>query len=146
MGFIFGPMIGGLLGGVDLRLPFYAAAALSLINAAYGYFVVPESLPTERRTAFSLARANPLAALLKLLRHQEIGRLVVVFALSTAVRLRQYGTVLSLVRRAACTDCTAASSWNRPIRPRLLARCNNRSASSIAVASQSAGSCSDSGT
>jgi len=87
LGFIFGPMIGGLLGGVDLRLPFYAAAGLSLLNAAYGYFVVPESLPRERRTAFSLARANPLSALLKLLRHHEIGSLVVVFALIVLAQL-----------------------------------------------------------
>ncbi|HEY7240760.1 MAG TPA: MFS transporter, partial [Burkholderiales bacterium] len=63
LGFIFGPMVGGLLGSIDLRLPFYAAAALSLVNATYGYFVVPESLPAERRRAFSIARANPLAAL-----------------------------------------------------------------------------------
>ena len=87
LGFIFGPMIGGLLGGVDLRFPFYAAACLSLLNAAYGYFVVPESLPRERRTAFSFARANPLAALVKLLRHREVGKLVVVFALVVLANL-----------------------------------------------------------
>ncbi len=87
LGFIFGPMIGGLLGGVDLRLPFYAAAGLSLLNAAYGYFVVPESLPQERRTTFSFARANPLSALLKLLRHQEVGALVLVFALVVLAQL-----------------------------------------------------------
>jgi MFS transporter, DHA1 family, tetracycline resistance protein len=87
LGFIFGPMIGGLLGAADLRLPFYAAAGLSLLNAAYGYFVVPESLPRERRTAFSLSRANPLSALLKLLRHREIGSLVVVFGLVVLAQL-----------------------------------------------------------
>jgi len=87
LGFIFGPMIGGLLGATDLRLPFYAAAALSLVNATYGYLVVPESLARERRTPFSLARANPLAALAKLLRHREIGNLVVVFALIVLAQL-----------------------------------------------------------
>jgi DHA1 family tetracycline resistance protein-like MFS transporter len=81
LGFIFGPMIGGLLGGVDLRLPFFAAAGLSLLNAAYGYFVVPESLSRERRTPFSLVRANPFTALIALARHREIGSLFIVFAL-----------------------------------------------------------------
>jgi MFS transporter, DHA1 family, tetracycline resistance protein len=87
LGFIFGPMVGGLLGSMDLRLPFYAAAGLSLLNAAYGYFMVPESLPRERRAAFSLARANPLAALSRLLRHREVGTLVVVFALVVLAQL-----------------------------------------------------------
>ncbi|HSS69545.1 MAG TPA: MFS transporter [Casimicrobiaceae bacterium] len=87
LGFIFGPMIGGLLGSVDLRLPFYAAAGLSLVNAAYGFFVVPESLPRERRSPFLFARANPFAALLTLGRHPEIGRLVVVFALVVLAQL-----------------------------------------------------------
>jgi MFS transporter, DHA1 family, tetracycline resistance protein len=87
LGFIFGPMIGGLLGAANLRLPFYAAAGLSLVNAAYGYFVVPESLPPERRTAFAIARANPIAALLALVRHREIGSLVAVFALAVLAQL-----------------------------------------------------------
>jgi DHA1 family tetracycline resistance protein-like MFS transporter len=87
LGFIFGPMIGGLLGSADLRLPFYAAAGLSLLNAAYGYLFVPESLPRDRRTAFSLARANPFTALFSLARHREIGSLVVVFALVVLAQL-----------------------------------------------------------
>ena len=87
LGFIFGPMVGGLLGEADLRLPFYAAAGLSLLNAAYGYFFVPESLPRDRRTGFSLARANPFSALVALARHREIGSLVVVFALVVLAQL-----------------------------------------------------------
>jgi DHA1 family tetracycline resistance protein-like MFS transporter len=87
LGFIFGPMIGGLLGATDLRLPFYAAAGLSLINAIYGYLVVPESLPAERRTSFSLRRANPVAALAALVRHHEVGSLVAVFALMILAQL-----------------------------------------------------------
>ena len=87
VGFIVGPMLGGLLGSIDLHLPFFAAGALSLINAAYGYFVVPESLPRERRAAFALARANPFAALLALTRHRGIGSLVVVFALVVLAQL-----------------------------------------------------------
>jgi MFS transporter, DHA1 family, tetracycline resistance protein len=67
LGFVLGPALGGLLGSVDPRLPFWVAAALSLLNAAYGIFVLPESLPPERRRAFEWRRANPLGSL-KLLR------------------------------------------------------------------------------
>ncbi len=87
LGFIVGPMVGGLLGSVDLHLPFFAAGALSLINAVYGYLVVPESLPRDRRAPFALARANPFAALLALARHREIGSLVAVFALIVLAQL-----------------------------------------------------------
>jgi DHA1 family tetracycline resistance protein-like MFS transporter len=61
-GFIAGPAIGGLLGSIDLRLPFWAAAALSLANVAYGVFVLPESLPRERRAPFTWRTANPAGA------------------------------------------------------------------------------------
>ncbi len=68
LGFILGPAAGGLLGSIDPRLPFWVAAGLSLANFCYGYFVLPESLPVERRAAFSWRRANPLASLLWLKR------------------------------------------------------------------------------
>ncbi len=58
LGFIFGPMVGGLLGSVNLHLPFYAAAGLSLVNAVYGFFIVPESLPSDRRSPFSLRQGE----------------------------------------------------------------------------------------
>jgi DHA1 family tetracycline resistance protein-like MFS transporter len=87
LGFIFGPMLGGLLGTIDLHLPFYVAAGLSLINGLYGLIVVPESLPRDRRAAFDLRRANPFAALLALSRQREIGRLVLVFALVVLAQL-----------------------------------------------------------
>jgi DHA1 family tetracycline resistance protein-like MFS transporter len=87
IGFIFGPVIGGLLGSVNLHLPFYAAAGLSLVNAAYGLFILPESLPSDRRSPFSFARANPFSALLTLARHREIGNLVIVFALVVLAQL-----------------------------------------------------------
>jgi DHA1 family tetracycline resistance protein-like MFS transporter len=63
LGFIFGPAIGGLLGGVDPRLPFWVAAAMSLANALYGLFVLPESLPAERRSPFRWKSANPIGAM-----------------------------------------------------------------------------------
>ena len=87
LGFICGPMLGGLLGSINLHLPFYAAAGLALVNGLYGMFVVPESLPRERRAAFAIKRANPFAAFLTLSRHPEIGRLVLVFALSVLAQL-----------------------------------------------------------
>ena len=62
-GFILGPAIGGLLGGVDPRLPFWAAAALSFANTLYGWLILPESLPRERRAPFRWKNANPLGAL-----------------------------------------------------------------------------------
>ena len=71
-GFVFGPAIGGLLGSVDPRLPFWAAAGFSLLNAAYGYFVLPESLAREKRANFSWARANPLGSLKLLRSHHEL--------------------------------------------------------------------------
>ena len=64
VGFLVGPAIGGALGNINLRLPFWAAAALAVCNWLYGYFVLPESLPPERRTtALSWRRANPVGAL-----------------------------------------------------------------------------------
>lgn len=62
LGFIFGPVLGGLMGEIDTRLPFFVAAGLAGINVLYGIFVLPESLPPERRRRFRLSRANPLGA------------------------------------------------------------------------------------
>jgi MFS transporter, DHA1 family, tetracycline resistance protein len=62
-GFVLGPAIGGLLGGLDPRLPFWAAAGLSLANAIYGLLILPESLPHDRRSPFRWKSANPIGAL-----------------------------------------------------------------------------------
>ena len=62
-GFVIGPAVGGLLGQIDLHLPFWVAAVLSLANTLYGFFVLPESLPRERRSAFQWRKANPVGAL-----------------------------------------------------------------------------------
>ncbi len=63
VGFIVGPPVGGLLGAIDLRAPFWGAAVLSLANAAYGFFILPESLPLERRSSFQWRRANPIGSI-----------------------------------------------------------------------------------
>src|SRR2546421_12175033 len=70
-GFILGPAIGGLLGGMDPRLPFWVAAGLSFANTLYGWLILPESLPPERRSPFRWKSANPLGAL-RLLRSNKI--------------------------------------------------------------------------
>ena len=72
IGYIAGPLLGGLLGQISPRFPFWAAAGLALASGLYGFFVLPESLPLERRGKFSLARANPLGALVMLRRHREL--------------------------------------------------------------------------
>jgi DHA1 family tetracycline resistance protein-like MFS transporter len=63
VGFIIGPSLGGLLGGISLRAPFWGAAILSLANATYGFFILPESLPPEQRTAFHWKRATPIGSI-----------------------------------------------------------------------------------
>ncbi len=83
LGFISGPMLGGLLGNTDLRLPFYVAALLGAVNLVYGYFMVPESLPLGQRGPFAWARLNPLGALLRLVRRKDIRGLVIVITLVT---------------------------------------------------------------
>ena len=66
LGFILGPALGGMLGDVGLRVPFIVAGTLTLLNALYGWFVLPESLVRENRRAFSWKRSNPVGALMHL--------------------------------------------------------------------------------
>jgi DHA1 family tetracycline resistance protein-like MFS transporter len=82
LGFVLGPALGGLLGAVDSRLPFWTAAAFCLANAACGYFLLPESLPRERRMSFQWARANPVGSLRLLGTHQQLTGLAGVVFLS----------------------------------------------------------------
>ncbi|MFA4868037.1 MAG: TCR/Tet family MFS transporter [Pedobacter sp.] len=72
LGFILGPVIGGVLGKIDVHYPFYAAAALALLNAAYGYFILPESLPKEHRRELDWKRCNPLGSLLQLKKYPSV--------------------------------------------------------------------------
>lgn len=76
LGFILGPVIGGILGQFGPRIPFFAAAGFSFLNLAYGYFVLPESLAKENRRPFDIKRANPIGSLLHLKKYPAISGLV----------------------------------------------------------------------
>src|SRR5205809_1882512 len=127
VGFVLGPALGGLLGNSDPRLPFWVAGGLSLANAIYGYFVLPESLPAEKRKRFTLRRANPVGSLVLLRSHPELFRLATiqfigyvahevfnVWALYSIFRYAwREGTIgLSLALVGACS--IVISSWMVP--------------------------------
>jgi DHA1 family tetracycline resistance protein-like MFS transporter len=82
VGFMLGPVIGGLLGDHNVRLPFYVAGTLAIVNWCYGFFVLPESLPRERRHAIEFKRMNPVASLQGLAALKGVGPLVFVIALT----------------------------------------------------------------
>lgn len=81
IGFIIGPVLGGLLGHYGARIPFFAAAALALLNWLYGYFVLPESLPKDHRREFDWKRANPMGSLMHLKKYPVVSGLVASIAL-----------------------------------------------------------------
>ncbi|MGK4006292.1 TCR/Tet family MFS transporter [Sorangium sp. So ce1036] len=90
LGFVLGPALGGLLGDMHLRMPFFVAAGLNLLNFSYGLFVLPESLPRERRRPFSLRRSNPLASLARLgQRPVLLGLAVTIFCVQMAQQILQ---------------------------------------------------------
>jgi len=92
VGFILGPVMGGLLGHIHLQLPFFVAGGLALLNLLYGYFVLPESLPAESRRPFEWKRANPIAALQTLAQLKGAGRLVAVIACTGLAQFILYTT------------------------------------------------------
>lgn len=92
IGFILGPVIGGILGGIDLHLPFWVAGALAFVNLLYGWFVLPESLPPEKRRAIDPKRANPFAALKHLADLKGVGLLVAVLACAGLAQFTLYTT------------------------------------------------------
>ncbi len=92
MGFVLGPVMGGLLGGYNLHLPFFVAGGLAILNALYGIFVLPESLPADRRTPVQWAKANPISSLKRLTELQGVGSLVVVVGLSSLAQFIMHTT------------------------------------------------------
>jgi len=90
IGFIIGPVMGGVLGSYGARVPFLVAAALSLLNALYGFFVLPESLSKENRRPFEWRRANPAGSLLQLKKYPSVaglvGSLVLIYIAAQAVQ------------------------------------------------------------
>lgn len=81
LGFIIGPVLGGLLGHYGPRIPFFAAAGLSLLNFIYGYFIVPESLPEDKRRPFDWRKANPIGSFRHIKKFPQIVSLVICIAL-----------------------------------------------------------------
>ena len=81
-GFVTGPVLGGILGAIDLHLPFLVAAGLSFVDLVFTYFVLPESLDGEHRKEFAWSRANPFGALRELGRYGDVAGLMVVYILA----------------------------------------------------------------
>lgn len=83
LGFIFGPALGGWLGDFGLRVPFYAAGCLTLLNWLYGFLILPESLKPENKRAYSWARSNPIGAILQLRRERLVHGLSISYFISS---------------------------------------------------------------
>lgn len=92
LGFVLGPVMGGVLGTIDLHLPFWVAGTLAVLNGLYGYFVLPESLPRERRTPMNWRRANPVSALRELGQIKGVGLLVAVVGLGSLAQFMLHTT------------------------------------------------------
>ena len=90
VGFILGPVMGGVLGAIDLHLPFFVAGGLAMLNLAYGYLVLPESLPAERRSRFDWKAATPINALRALAQLKDAGRLAAVLTCSGLAQFLLY--------------------------------------------------------
>jgi DHA1 family tetracycline resistance protein-like MFS transporter len=100
LGFIIGPSMGGLLAHYGIRVPFLVAAGFSLLNAAYGYFVLPESLSKENRRNFEWERANPLGSLMHLKKYPSVLSLIwsLVLVYIAAHALQSTWTFINLER------------------------------------------------
>jgi DHA1 family tetracycline resistance protein-like MFS transporter len=104
LGFIIGPAVGGLLGNVNLRLPFWFSAGLSLANAIYGFFILPESLPPESRARERKPISNPLSSLSILRSHPEL--------LSFSVVLLLFYLAQQSLASVFVLYCDYRYSWN----------------------------------
>jgi MFS transporter, DHA1 family, tetracycline resistance protein len=100
IGFVLGPLIGGLLATIDLHAPFYAAAGLAFANLAFGYFVLPETVTDATRRPFALARANPLRALQSASRLPAIRRTLLCY-LILSIAMGVYAAIWSFFGQEA---------------------------------------------
>lgn len=92
LGFIIGPVLGGLLGAINLQLPFFVAGSFAMLNLLYGYWVLPESLPAGNRRPFHWRAANPLTSLKALTQLKGVGLLVAVIASSGLAQFVLYNS------------------------------------------------------
>lgn len=92
MGFVLGPVMGGILGDINLHLPFFVAGSLAVLNALYGIFVLPESLPADRRSALNWRKANPVTSLRQLSELHGVGMLVAVIGLASLAQFVMHTT------------------------------------------------------
>lgn len=99
IGFVLGPLIGGLLAGIDIRAPFYAAAAMALANLIFGTLILPETVTDATRRPFSLTRANPLGALRAVSRLPGLRLLLLVF-LILSVAMNVYPAIWAFYGQA----------------------------------------------
>jgi DHA1 family tetracycline resistance protein-like MFS transporter len=111
LGFILGPAVGGVLGAINLHLPFFAAGVLALANLAYGVFVLPESLPPAKRRPFDWRKANPLASLRALGQVKGVGLLVAVIGFSGLAQFIMY-TLWVLYTSFKFGWSTADNGWS----------------------------------
>jgi DHA1 family tetracycline resistance protein-like MFS transporter len=90
LGFILGPLLGGVLGSFGIRVPFMVVAGITLVNWLYGFFVLPESLPKDNRRPYSWARANPIGSLVALGRYPVVKSLTSTFAFISLAQTMMY--------------------------------------------------------
>jgi DHA1 family tetracycline resistance protein-like MFS transporter len=111
IGFVIGPAVGGFLGDFGLRVPFWCAAGLTLLNSLYGYFILPESLPPENRSRFSWAKANPIGSLRLLQSNRELlGLALVLLIYQLAHQVFQNVFVLYATHRYEWSSKTVGAS------------------------------------
>ena len=150
IGFIIGPAIGGLLGTLGPRAPFFAAAVLSLTNFIYGFFVLPESLPAERRRAFQWRRANPLGTLAQMKKHPVVlGLLFALFLWSLANQVMpstwafytkfRFGWSEAMIGASFAAVGVVMASSQLIVMRRLVPRLGERRAALIGIASGTLG-------
>lgn len=145
IGFVLGPALGGLLGGLGARIPFFVAAGLSLANALYGYLVLPETLAKADRRPFSLRRANPLGSLLELRsEHVSLALVVALFlyllastvypSVWTFYTTARYGWDERLVGASLAAYGIVGSIVQATMVGRVIARLGERKAALVALA------------